>query len=160
MAGALVAFLLVNRPPAKMFLGDAGSLPIGLTAGIMSISAADAAHGLHSLILLVMPVAIPLLDTSLVIASRLATSRPIQLGGTDHASHRLLLIGWTPTQVLLGALATGAAAGAITFLALRYPFADAWLALPITAAFAAVWVVLFRIDPYHLTVAQSDEQHA
>ena len=98
LAGAALGFLVINWPPARMYLGDSGSLMLGLGVALCSIAAANTAHGLHSLVLLLLPVGLAVFDTSLVIASRLASGRPVQLGGRDHFSHRLRLLGWSPRR--------------------------------------------------------------
>jgi UDP-GlcNAc:undecaprenyl-phosphate/decaprenyl-phosphate GlcNAc-1-phosphate transferase len=152
LAGALIGFLLINRPPARMYLGDAGSLMIGFGVALASITAADTTHGLHSVVLLACPVALAVFDTSLVIVSRLLDGRPVQLGGTDHFSHRLRLLGWSQYQVLFGAIAAMLVGGAITFLATRYPAGSAWLAVPLGVAYAGAWLRLLRVDPYKASV--------
>jgi UDP-GlcNAc:undecaprenyl-phosphate GlcNAc-1-phosphate transferase len=148
LAGAVLAFLVINRPPAKMYMGDAGSLMLGFGVALVTIGAADHYHGLHSMVILAFPVAIALLDTSLVIVSRLSTGRPVQLGGQDHFSHRLRLIGWSRYQVLGAAVVASIAAWAGAALAARYPLPDAFLAVPLGLAFVGVWVGLLRVDPY------------
>lgn len=148
LAGALIGFLLINRPPARMYLGDAGSLMIGFGAGIASITAANTLHGLHSVVLLACPVALAIFDTSLVIVSRLLSGRPVQLGGRDHFSHRLLLLGWSPQQILFGVVAATIVGALITYLATRFPSGSAWLAIPLAVGYAGVWLRLLRVDPY------------
>lgn len=148
LAAAAIGFVFVNRPPAKMYMGDAGSLMLGFGVALCTINAANGTRGLHSAVLLILPVAVAVFDTSLVIVSRLGTGRPVQLGGKDHFSHRLRLIGWTPYQVLAAAAVGSIAAWMAAFLALRYPLPDAWLAVPIVLAFVAAWAGLVRVDPY------------
>ena len=151
LAGAAVAFLVINRPPARMYMGDAGSLMLGFGTAIGTIWAANSTHGLHSFVILSFPVALALFDTSLVIVSRLTTGRPVQLGGQDHFSHRLRLLGWSP-YLILGATIWGSSiAWACAALALLYPLAEAWLAVPIAFAFVVAWAVLMRVDPYAAT---------
>jgi UDP-GlcNAc:undecaprenyl-phosphate GlcNAc-1-phosphate transferase len=157
LAGAAIGFLFINRPPAKMYMGDAGSLMLGFGVALCSIIVANHAVGLHSAVLLIMPVAVALFDTSLVIVSRLATGRPVQLGGKDHFSHRLRLLGWSHHQVLALAAGGGVLAWAGAALALRYPVPDAWLALPIVVAFVIGWTQLLRVDPYSLAVPHALE---
>jgi UDP-GlcNAc:undecaprenyl-phosphate GlcNAc-1-phosphate transferase len=152
LAGAAIGFLLINRPSARMYMGDAGSLMLGFGVALCSISAANGAHGLHSAVILILPVAVALFDTSLVIVSRLAASRPVQLGGKDHFSHRLRLLGWSQYQVLAVAAGGSAAAWGGAALALRYPLSEAWLAVPIVLAFVVAWGGLLRVDPYASTV--------
>jgi UDP-GlcNAc:undecaprenyl-phosphate GlcNAc-1-phosphate transferase len=148
IAGAAIAFLWLNRPPARMYLGDAGSLVVGFTLGLLSIRAANGLQGLHSAVLLVGPVALAVFDTSLVIVSRLMTGRPVQLGGRDHFSHRLRQLGWTAPQVLLMTAVASGVAALVTFLVTRYPAGIAWLGLPLAVAYASGWVSLLRVDPY------------
>jgi UDP-GlcNAc:undecaprenyl-phosphate GlcNAc-1-phosphate transferase len=160
LVAAAIAFLLINRPPAKMYMGDAGSLMLGFGVALCSITAANHAQGLHSAVLLILPVAVALFDTSLVIVSRLATGRPVQLGGKDHFSHRLRLLGWSQYQVLAAAAIGGALAWAAAVLALRFPVADAWLAIPIVLAFLIAWSQLFRVDPYASSAPYALEVHS
>jgi UDP-GlcNAc:undecaprenyl-phosphate GlcNAc-1-phosphate transferase len=148
LAGAALGFLVVNRPPARMFMGDAGSLMLGFGVAVCSIGAANTAQGLHSVVILGFPLALAIFDTSLVIVSRLATGRPIQLGGQDHFSHRLKLLGWSPYQVLGAAVAGSLFGAGCAALALSYPRPEAWLAVPGALVFFAAWLALLRVDPY------------
>jgi len=152
LAGAAIGFLVVNRPPAKMFMGDAGSLMLGFGVAVCSIRAADSAQGLHSLVILAFPLALAIFDTTLVIVSRLATGRPVQLGGQDHFSHRLRLLGWSPYQILAAAFVGSFAGAACGALAISYPATTAWLALPMGLAFLVAWIGLLRVDPYAVAV--------
>ncbi len=148
LAGAVLGFLVINRPQARMYMGDAGSLMLGFGVALGTIAAANSTRGLHSFVILVFPVAIALFDTSLVIVSRLMTGRPVQLGGQDHFSHRLRLLGWPPYVILAVTIWSSSIAWACAALALLYPLAEAWLAVPIALAFVAAWAVLLRVDPY------------
>lgn len=159
IGGAAIGFLVINRPPARMYMGDAGSLMLGFGAAICSVAAANQGRGLHSVVLLVLPVGVAVFDTSLVVVSRLASGRPVQLGGRDHFSHRLLLLGWSRQRVLIGALIASSAGSAAALLADRYPSGDAWLGLPIVAACAVVWLWLLKIDPYRARVNPHLEVH-
>jgi UDP-GlcNAc:undecaprenyl-phosphate/decaprenyl-phosphate GlcNAc-1-phosphate transferase len=148
LAGAAVGFLVINRPRAKMYMGDTGSLMLGFGVAVGSIWAANSTRGLHSFVILSFPVAVALFDTSLVVVSRLLTGRPVQLGGQDHFSHRLRLIGLSPLVILAVTIWGSMIAWACAALALLYPLAEAWLAVPIALAFVAAWALLLRVDPY------------
>ena len=148
LAGAALGFWFVNRPSARMFMGNTGSLMLGFGVALCSIAAADTDRGLHSLVILAFPLALAIFDTSLVIASRLGTGRPIQLGGQDHFSHRLRLLGWSPYQILAAAVAGSFTGAACASLALSFPNPQAWLALPLGVIFVAAWAGLLRVDPY------------
>jgi UDP-GlcNAc:undecaprenyl-phosphate GlcNAc-1-phosphate transferase len=148
LAGAAVGFLVVNWPPARMFMGDAGSLMIGFALSLTTMAAANHAHGAHSALLIAGPVLVAVFDTLLVIASRLLSGRPIQLGGRDHFSHRLRLRGWSYRQVLTGSAIAAFLGGLATCLSSTYPAAGAWVALPLLLGGGAIWFWLLRIDPY------------
>lgn len=148
LAAGAAGFLVINRPPARMYMGDAGSLTLGFGVAIGTIGAANSTRGLHSFVILAFPVALALFDTSLVVVSRLMTGRPVQLGGQDHFSHRLRLLGWSPYVILMATIWGSSIAWACAALALLYPLAEAWLALPIALTFVVAWAVLLRVDPY------------
>jgi UDP-GlcNAc:undecaprenyl-phosphate GlcNAc-1-phosphate transferase len=131
-----------------MYMGDAGSLMVGFGLAVATISGANHARGLHSLVLLVGPVAVAVFDTVLVIVSRIRSGRPIQLGGRDHFSHRLQLQGWSRELVLGASAVAAAASGFAAYLASTYPGTTAWLALPLVVAGGAAWWWLLKVDPY------------
>jgi UDP-GlcNAc:undecaprenyl-phosphate/decaprenyl-phosphate GlcNAc-1-phosphate transferase len=160
MAGALIGFLIWNRPPARMYMGDAGSLMVGFALAIATITAANGAHGLHSFVLLVGPVAVAAFDTSLVVMSRALARRPIQVGGRDHFSHRLQQIGWSRPQVLAAAVLAASLGSGVTYLAASYPLAQAWLAIPIVVFGGVAWLWLLRIDPYSAKIQLVEAREA
>jgi UDP-GlcNAc:undecaprenyl-phosphate GlcNAc-1-phosphate transferase len=138
LAGACLGFLPLNyrpRRPAALFMGDSGALFLGLVVGATALLATPGGAGQVSATVVapLLILALPILDTSLVILVRLAEGRPIWRGGRDHLSHRLVYVGLGERQavaVLLmlaaacagmavlvvaldDALVTGAAAGAV-----------------------------------------------
>ncbi|MCS7239291.1 MAG: undecaprenyl/decaprenyl-phosphate alpha-N-acetylglucosaminyl 1-phosphate transferase [Thermoguttaceae bacterium] len=89
-AGALAGFLVFNLPPAKMFLGDAGSMLIGLVIGALSIKASLKGAGT---LLLAAPLAlwaIPIIDSLAAILRRTLTGRSIYSTDRAHIHHRIL----------------------------------------------------------------------
>lgn len=105
IVGASAAFLRYNLPPARFFLGDGGAYLLG-AALALTWTPAPAAVALAGL-------AVPLLDTSFVVARRLAGGRPPWVGGTDHVGHVLLRAGAPPLAV---PLATAFTSGALPLL--------------------------------------------
>lgn len=101
LSGALVGFLIHNWPPAKIFLGDSGSLPLGFLVGALAIEASvKKAAGLT----LAVPFAllsIPMFDTSMAILRRKLNGLTIGQGDRAHIHHCLRDRGLTPTQTLL-----------------------------------------------------------
>lgn len=135
LSGACAAFLVFNlAQPAKIFLGDGGSLPIGFLIAALSMALP---LGLSSeSILVAVPIAgIAIFDTSLVALSRTRRGVSVLTGGRDHMTHRLL--GWlgTPHRV---ALALALAQGALC--ALAFTLDDL---TPIAIDLVAIGYVLF-----------------
>jgi UDP-GlcNAc:undecaprenyl-phosphate GlcNAc-1-phosphate transferase len=97
MVGALTAFLVFNRPPASIFMGDTGSLFIGLTLATVAVETSGsggASSGLLSIVAApVLVLLIPIFDTTLVTVLRLLSGRSPAQGGRDHSSHRLVAMG-------------------------------------------------------------------
>ena len=108
LVGACGGFLVFNRRPASIFMGDAGSLFLGF---VLSILAIDVSPGLAPPVSFVVPVillGLAVLDTTTVTLSRLRRGRSVSTGGKDHLSHRLVALGLSPggaVGVLLGAQA-------------------------------------------------------
>jgi UDP-GlcNAc:undecaprenyl-phosphate GlcNAc-1-phosphate transferase len=115
LAGALLGFLVFNFPPAKIFMGDSGSLFIGFLLASLSIFRRSQASNVLSV--LGVPILIfllPILDTSLVTITRLLRGQSPAKGGTDHTSHRLVTFGLTERQsvfVLYGVALLGGVSG-------------------------------------------------
>ncbi len=91
--GALLAFLIFNRHPASIFMGDAGSLPLGLVLIVLAVRAGGVLSTPKGAAITLMYVAIPLADTATVIVARIVNGRSIFQGGQDHLSHRLAASG-------------------------------------------------------------------
>ena len=91
VAGACVGFLRYNlAKPSKIFLGDGGSMPLGLVgAGAVMASPGAQDFGWSAILALAPMVGLPILDTTLVVISRRRGGRPVLSGGRDHLTHRL-----------------------------------------------------------------------
>ena len=112
LAGACAGFLVHNlRRPARIFLGDGGSMPIGflLAALLMAVSRDTNGLGAAAVVAAAPLVGLPVLDTTLVMISRSRRGVPLLTGGRDHLTHRLLRVAGTPQRVAV-ALAVGQAA--------------------------------------------------
>jgi UDP-GlcNAc:undecaprenyl-phosphate GlcNAc-1-phosphate transferase len=147
-AGATIGFLMWNKSPAKIYMGDAGALFLGI---IISVATIRLNPGItptwHSLAIPVMLLAVPLLDTCVAVFSRLARGLSPLTGGKDHLSHRLVRSGLTRR---LAAISLWSASGVAALFALGvYFFADS-LGSILIAVFAAGWLtalVLFLRTP-------------
>jgi len=116
IASASVGFLARNFPPARVFLGDAGSIPLGFLAGAL---------GLYGWLASAWPLWFPLLvfspfiaDASMTLFARVARREPFWRAHRSHYYQRLVLGGWTRGRLALTsyALMIGAAASALVGL--------------------------------------------
>jgi UDP-GlcNAc:undecaprenyl-phosphate GlcNAc-1-phosphate transferase len=93
-AGATLGFLMWNKSPAKIYMGDAGALFLGVIVGVLTIRLNPGiTPRWNSIALMPMLLAIPLLDTSVAVFSRLYRKISPFTGGKDHLSHRLMRKG-------------------------------------------------------------------
>ena len=100
----ILGFFIYNFPPAKLYLGDSGSLFIGFCLGFLSILFTWNSEQDYLLSYALSPVllffTIPLLDFLVIMWHRISNGISPTQGGTDHISHRLLAKGFSEKQVL------------------------------------------------------------
>jgi UDP-GlcNAc:undecaprenyl-phosphate GlcNAc-1-phosphate transferase len=113
LVGALVGFLWHNRPPARIFMGDAGSYFVGFCLAVFTILATFSGPNLpsHSILAPLCVLAVPLYDTVSVVCIRLLNGKSPFEGDTNHFSHRLVALGLTKVQAVLTIYLTSAACG-------------------------------------------------
>jgi UDP-GlcNAc:undecaprenyl-phosphate GlcNAc-1-phosphate transferase len=118
LGGACVGFLRFNLSrPARVFLGDGGSMPVGflLAAAVMAVPH-TIGFGTAAIFAVVPLVGLPVLDTILVIVSRVRRGVNVLSGGRDHLTHRLLEVVGTPQLVALTLAGAQAALCVVGFL--------------------------------------------
>ena len=125
---AALGFLPFNfRPgrPAAVFMGDSGSQTLGFVLAALGLATSwkVAESAVATLIIPLLVLAVPILDTALVTAARVAEGRPITQGGRDHTSHRLVRggLGEKGTVVLLVAVAFGLGGSSLAYSAIGNP---------------------------------------
>lgn len=108
-AGAVAAFLVFNRPPARIYLGDAGAYSLGAVLAVLVVAGwspdQPAAVGLAGLLALAIPVA----DTAVAVVRRRRAGRPLFEGDRGHVYDQLVDRGWSPLYAV-GALVVAQAA--------------------------------------------------
>ena len=120
VSGACAGFLYYNLAgPARIFLGDGGSMPVGFALGACAMLAAQRADSspATAVAAAVLLVGLPVLDTALVIVSRVVRGVPVLAGATDHLTHRLHVHLHSPRRVAV-VLAVGQSILAACALAL------------------------------------------
>jgi UDP-GlcNAc:undecaprenyl-phosphate GlcNAc-1-phosphate transferase len=94
MAGSTLGFLIWNRVPARIYMGDAGSLFLGVLIATLTIRFEPETESLTgSFVVTLLLLAIPILDTTIAVLSRLRRKTSPFKGGRDHLSHRLVRAG-------------------------------------------------------------------
>ena len=122
-AGATIGFLLWNKSPARIYMGDAGALFLGILIATLTIRLKpNAETEWTSLATPVLLLAVPILDTTVAVTSRLRRGVSPFQGGHDHLSHRLIRGGMSRRR------------SAITLWALSGVFATAALGITMTSA--------------------------
>jgi UDP-GlcNAc:undecaprenyl-phosphate GlcNAc-1-phosphate transferase len=137
LAGALVGFLRFNFVPAKIFLGDAGSLFLGFLLALLAARASLKSRTVVAIAAPYVAFGLPLLDTSLAVVRRFLSARPLFEPDCDHIHHRLLGRKFTPRSAVLflyalavffslGSLLILRSTGSPTLLVLMLAVVTAW----------------------------------
>jgi UDP-GlcNAc:undecaprenyl-phosphate/decaprenyl-phosphate GlcNAc-1-phosphate transferase len=154
--GAVAAFLVRNFPPAKIFMGDAGSLFVGFFLAGLSLVSSDRAYSRGVAAVLVIPVLlllIPIFDTAFVTLTRLLAGRSPAVGGRDHTSHRLVAIGLSERRAVLLFAVLSAASGGVALFSYRVGLAQAVVLL----ALLVIGLVLLGIHLSRVRVVHTSE---
>ena len=147
LCGACLGFLPHNlsRPSARIFLGDGGSMPIGFAiAALVMIGASTAAAEWQALVMGLLLVGVPALDTCLVVVSRRRRGISILTGGRDHLTHRTHA---RLSTVHASVAALGAGQALLAALALVAVQGGTKLLVPVVLAYlAAMATVIAMLD--------------
>jgi UDP-GlcNAc:undecaprenyl-phosphate/decaprenyl-phosphate GlcNAc-1-phosphate transferase len=99
-AGASLGFLFHNFYPAKVFMGDSGANLLGYLLGVAAVVGSLKTNAVVALVVPLVILAVPFLDTSFVIAKRLKYRRKVWLGDTNHFHHRMARIGFSQRKTV------------------------------------------------------------
>jgi len=95
LAGSTLGFLVWNKPPARIYMGDAGALFLGLLIASLAVRLDTSADPTYlGLVIPILLLAVPILDTSVAVSRRIARGLSPFQGGRDHLSHRLMRVGF------------------------------------------------------------------
>jgi UDP-GlcNAc:undecaprenyl-phosphate GlcNAc-1-phosphate transferase len=118
LVGLSLGFLFFNFNPAKIFMGDSGSLFLGFMFSLITIIGTWKTVT-NLFVTLIVPLAImiiPIFDVSLVTFSRLGHKRAIHQGGKDHSSHRLVFLGFSEKKAVVFLTIIGGLFGATSII--------------------------------------------
>ena len=101
MCGSIGGFLIYNLPPARIYLGDGGSHLIGFYIASSSLLAASKGSVAAALVVVLLALAFPILDTVVSVARRVLTGVPFWKPDAGHLHHRLMSLGVSKQSILL-----------------------------------------------------------
>lgn len=151
LAGALSGFLIYNFNPAKIFMGDCGSLVIGFSISVTTLVFGRTAP-VNQLAVVAVPILlllVPILDTSLVTIIRILSGRKASTGGRDHTSHRLVLMGLSERKSVLYLYLIGAISGlSAIYVSTSDTMSSPVVIIPVAIAFVLMGVYLSQLRVY------------
>ncbi len=140
LAGSCVGFLIHNFAPARVYMGDAGSMMLGLILATLGLLLTAATNVGLTILGPLLVLGLPIFDIALVTVVRRAEGRPLSQGGRDHISHRLAARGLSERQAVL--LLYGIGAGLAVLGLLLTSLGLAFLPL---AALSVISLILFGV---------------
>jgi UDP-GlcNAc:undecaprenyl-phosphate GlcNAc-1-phosphate transferase len=139
VCGALAGFLVFNRPPAQIYLGDGGSYLLGTAIAMLAASALETDH---SAVWIALPflVGLPLADIAIAIIRRFVAKRPLMLGDRSHVYDQLADRGWSVPRVVLVCASVQLLATVVGLLLLQLTVVAAAAGAAAFTALAALFV--------------------
>jgi UDP-GlcNAc:undecaprenyl-phosphate/decaprenyl-phosphate GlcNAc-1-phosphate transferase len=151
LAGALAGFLIYNFNPASIFMGDCGSMLIGFVLAATSINYSGTSSGEFAGLVLVPGIilSVPILDTIIVTIVRLLSGRKASVGGKDHTSHRLVVMGFSEREAVLILYGVSLMAGITAFFVTKNDsFTAPAIVVPFTLTVLLVGIYIAQIRIY------------
>jgi len=138
LAGSCIGFLPYNFNPAKIFMGDTGSLFLGFMLAAISINGFIKGATALAMIVPVLALGLPIFDTTFAILRRAFNGRPIMEADKGHLHHRLISIGLGQKRAVLVLYTISSLLGVSAALLLKQKYMNSAIMLLITAAIVAV----------------------
>jgi UDP-GlcNAc:undecaprenyl-phosphate/decaprenyl-phosphate GlcNAc-1-phosphate transferase len=152
LVGALTGFLYWNRPRARLFMGDCGSLFIGaILGGVTLVPLFDPQIAFISpTFLAVLILIVPLFDTAFVLVLRRLAGRSATRGGTDHVSHRLVSLGFSERSATRILYLLGLAGGLTAWVLVRWNTIEPMLVVAVFGVLVILTgIYLARVPAYN-----------
>ncbi|MFH1479382.1 MAG: hypothetical protein ABIG92_06410 [Candidatus Omnitrophota bacterium] len=151
LAGSLFGFLRYNFSPAKIFMGDCGSMFIGFMLATITLQGSwkESTHLLMVLAIPVLVLAVPIFDTAFVALMRGLSSRNVFQGGKDHISHRMVVLGLSDKKAVMVLYIICIVFGAISVLSMFvHPLVTTILVLLVSIFFIYFTAFLGKVKVY------------
>ena len=141
IAGSTLGFLIWNRVPARIYMGDAGALFLGVLLAILTVRFKPTTEtSISSFAIPILLLAIPILDTTVAVFSRLRRKVSPFQGGKDHLSHRLVRAGLSRK---LSAITLWSLTGLFSFFAILISLPNNGYEVIIVLISLVFWLLLF-----------------
>jgi UDP-GlcNAc:undecaprenyl-phosphate GlcNAc-1-phosphate transferase len=140
-AGATLGFLVWNKSPAKIYMGDAGALFLGVLIATLTVRFEPNTQAqIGSYLIPILLLAIPILDTTVAVLSRVRRHLSPFQGGQDHLSHRLIRAGLSRKQAAFSLWSFSAFFAAVAIL---ISTTSTSLESYLVAGVSLLWVIMF-----------------
>ncbi|MCB1203860.1 MAG: undecaprenyl/decaprenyl-phosphate alpha-N-acetylglucosaminyl 1-phosphate transferase [Verrucomicrobiae bacterium] len=137
LVGGIVGFLVFNLPPARIYMGDGGAYLLGFAIAGSSMQTSNKGSILGALLVVIIVLGFPILDTALAMVRRVLTGLPLMRPDALHLHHRLMTLGFSKRNILF--VLYGIFAG-LSLLGLSV-FLSAGYSLPIVGMVATLAVI-------------------
>lgn len=154
LSGACFGFLVHNRHPAKVFMGDAGSLFLGFLLALIGVRLRFDNLLQVTFLIPVVVLAVPILDTSVVVISRLISNRSPLTGGRDHISHRLVNVGLSVRMAVFALYLMGICLGWIGIVMSQATREVGWMLIALVAFVGVIMLLTLLRVPVYETFTQ------
>ncbi len=147
LAGASLGFLAFNLDPARIFMGDCGSLFLGYMLAALALGVQNTGEPVAGTLVPIVVLAVPIFDTTFVTVTRILEGRRVTKGGNDHTHHRLIRLGLSENGTVLVLSGIGAVFSTAA-LALLWTTAQLALALLLLGIVASVVFGLYLVGSH------------
>jgi UDP-GlcNAc:undecaprenyl-phosphate/decaprenyl-phosphate GlcNAc-1-phosphate transferase len=143
LAGALLGFLRYNFNPAKVFLGDSGSLTVGFLLAAFAIGGNLKSRTTIAVAVPLVALALPIFDTCLAMLRRLIRGGEVFRADRDHIHHRMVRLGITPRRAVMLLYGVSVLLGSLALAILSGPKQTLWAVLLVVALLG--WLGVHRL---------------
>lgn len=160
LAGGLTGFLFFNFNPAKIFMGDCGSLFLGFIIASAAVMCTAKSQTLVAFALPLLAMGIPIFDTLFIMLNRFSQNRPVYVPDTEHFHHRLLKLGLKQRHVaVLAYIVTLLATGAGLFIMAARSFRSIILFISIIVLIVLIFHIIGSVGLKQITSALRRKYH-
>lgn len=155
LSGACFGFLVHNRHPARVFMGDSGSLFLGFLLACIGVRLRFDNLLQVTFLIPVVVLAVPILDTSVVVISRMIGGQSPLRGGRDHVSHRLVNVGLSVRTAVYALYLMGLCLGWIGIVMSQADARVGWMLIALVGLVGVVLIItLLRVPVYEASVQE------